>query len=281
MPITRTPIVNDDGSGTIGTVFENAWKTELYNQIDALVNGVIAGGAKATVITNGQTGTLNDWAIAGRGRTTVVVWTGAGPANVGGIAGGQIGDLLTLKNATANQVMVFYHAVASSALGNRFLNIVSSSTTPIASMGWASFVYDGNQWLMIDHNQGIWLTAAFNAANFTGNGAMTFVLEAADRGDSRYRLVGAGLEYQFLIGAATVGGTVNTTLQIGNGEFGGFRLSPTGGYQRLGFHNLPSPIDVYVSGQDTAIALQLVAGGNWGLGTNNLYVYGGWRGPVL
>ena len=35
MAITRTAMVDDDGSGTLGTVFNNAWKTELYNQIDA------------------------------------------------------------------------------------------------------------------------------------------------------------------------------------------------------------------------------------------------------
>jgi len=39
MPITRTPIFNDDGSGTLGTVFENAWKQQLYDQIDAFVGG--------------------------------------------------------------------------------------------------------------------------------------------------------------------------------------------------------------------------------------------------
>ena len=36
MPITRTPMVDDDGSGTTGTIINAAWKTELYNQIDAL-----------------------------------------------------------------------------------------------------------------------------------------------------------------------------------------------------------------------------------------------------
>ena len=35
MPITRTPIVDDSGGGTDGTVIDNAWKQELYNQIDA------------------------------------------------------------------------------------------------------------------------------------------------------------------------------------------------------------------------------------------------------
>jgi hypothetical protein len=35
MAITRTPIIDDDGTGTTGTVIDNAWKTEFYNQIDA------------------------------------------------------------------------------------------------------------------------------------------------------------------------------------------------------------------------------------------------------
>lgn len=36
MSIIRTPIIDDDGSGTTGTVLDNAWKQELYDQIDAL-----------------------------------------------------------------------------------------------------------------------------------------------------------------------------------------------------------------------------------------------------
>jgi hypothetical protein len=40
MAITRTPWVDDDGSGTTGTVINNAVKTELYNQIDAAVAAV-------------------------------------------------------------------------------------------------------------------------------------------------------------------------------------------------------------------------------------------------
>lgn len=39
--ITRTAMVDDDGSGTTGTIFNNAWKTALYDQIDA---ALVAGG---------------------------------------------------------------------------------------------------------------------------------------------------------------------------------------------------------------------------------------------
>lgn len=34
--IARTPIIDDDGTGTTGTVVDNAWKQELYDQIDGL-----------------------------------------------------------------------------------------------------------------------------------------------------------------------------------------------------------------------------------------------------
>jgi len=37
MPITRTPWIDDDGSGTVGTVINNAEKTALYTQIDGVV----------------------------------------------------------------------------------------------------------------------------------------------------------------------------------------------------------------------------------------------------
>ena len=36
MAITRTPMVDDDGSGLTGTPINNAWKQEFYNQIDAM-----------------------------------------------------------------------------------------------------------------------------------------------------------------------------------------------------------------------------------------------------
>ena len=36
MAITRTAMTDDDGSGTTGTILNNAWKQELYNQIDAM-----------------------------------------------------------------------------------------------------------------------------------------------------------------------------------------------------------------------------------------------------
>jgi len=40
MAITRTAMIDDDGSGTTGTILNNAWKQELYGQIDAADRGI-------------------------------------------------------------------------------------------------------------------------------------------------------------------------------------------------------------------------------------------------
>lgn len=46
MAITRTPMVDDDGSGTTGTIINAAWKVELYDQIDAAL--AVSGGSTGT-----------------------------------------------------------------------------------------------------------------------------------------------------------------------------------------------------------------------------------------
>ncbi len=63
--ITRTPWIDDDGTGTTGTVLNNAMKTGLYNEIDTALAKVaqLAGGNSFTG-NQGITGTVN---VAGQG----------------------------------------------------------------------------------------------------------------------------------------------------------------------------------------------------------------------
>jgi hypothetical protein len=56
--IARTAWIDDDGTGTTGTVINNAWKTEMYNQIDGalaqvlpLAGGTLTGDLKFTDAT--------------------------------------------------------------------------------------------------------------------------------------------------------------------------------------------------------------------------------------
>ena len=64
MAITRTPIIDDDGTGTTGTVLDNAWKQELYDQIDAA--GALVAPAMQTLPYS-----ASNYSIVGAGAWTV------------------------------------------------------------------------------------------------------------------------------------------------------------------------------------------------------------------
>lgn len=51
--ITRTAWIDDDGTGTTGTIINNAVKTELYNQIDQALALVVPGAGTAVSQTVG------------------------------------------------------------------------------------------------------------------------------------------------------------------------------------------------------------------------------------
>jgi hypothetical protein len=91
MAITRTPWTDDDGTGTTGTILNNAEKTALYDQIDAAIDG-----ADATVrtVAKGGTGaaTLTPHGVVVGNGTSAVNVTGAGTA----------GHVLTSGGASAD-----------------------------------------------------------------------------------------------------------------------------------------------------------------------------------
>jgi hypothetical protein len=67
MPITRTPIIDDDGSGQTGTVIDNAWKQQFYDQIDAFMLPVADMGEVKAVPFNAANfagGPGGTWTVA-------------------------------------------------------------------------------------------------------------------------------------------------------------------------------------------------------------------------
>jgi hypothetical protein len=79
--ITRTAWTDDDGSGTTGTVINNAVKTELYGQIDAVLATVFTSTTelKSTVVTSGLTAV---------GTITTGVWNAGAITSSGSIKSG-------------------------------------------------------------------------------------------------------------------------------------------------------------------------------------------------
>ena len=62
--------------------------------------------------------------------------------------------------------------------------------------------------------EGQWITPAFSAGTFTGAGAMTWTVEAADVQTFAYTLIGKTMIVAFYLGNTSVGGTPSLYLQI-------------------------------------------------------------------
>lgn len=77
MAITRTADTDDDGSGTLGTIRNAAWKTALYDAIDAAIDGA---DATTRAVNKGGTGaaTFTDGGVLVGNGTNAVQATSAG-----------------------------------------------------------------------------------------------------------------------------------------------------------------------------------------------------------
>ena len=93
MAITRTPMVDDDGTGTTGTVINNAWKQQFYDQIDAA--DAALGTAALGVYTSIPYDPLN---FGGTGGMT---WT-VSAANVATYGYVQVNKLLIVTAVISN-----------------------------------------------------------------------------------------------------------------------------------------------------------------------------------
>jgi hypothetical protein len=212
MPITRTPIIDDDGSGTTGTTIDNAWKQEFYDQIDgALVGGesaefidCTAGGNFALSATNAV------HILQGNAATTPpnLTWTGGT---------GKPGERLYVMNRNVGVLRVPHLSSAGT-----ILNMVISAPTPIGQFGSAHYLRYGNVWVLQNHEQGAWITPAFSAANFTATGGMTWTVAAGNVSASRYRLDGRTLWVAMVLASTTIGGTMSQALFVLNANYGSF-----------------------------------------------------------
>ncbi len=117
--ITRTAWTDDDGSGTTGTVINNAVKTELYNQIDAVVAAVAPAtgqlvfpasqnaSANANTLDDYEEGTFTPTIISSGGGTPTYALQGGGYAKIGQVVEFQVSiHLATFGTLAAGNITV-------------------------------------------------------------------------------------------------------------------------------------------------------------------------------
>lgn len=224
------------------------------------------------IIPRTDTGAVNNWAPTLSSAQTFIEWNGAADVAITGLAGGAAGMQVTVKNITTSKIATFAFNSGSSLTANRFQNLATSAPTPIAPGGWVRYVYDGTDWKLIDHEQGAWITAIFAAGDFTGNGSMTWTLASIDRVRLAYQLEGRKLTVTANIVTSTVGGTLNTQLLIGNGQWGGF-TAITGSRGSYWYQDNGTSDSGFVNtATTTQIGCFLKALGSWAASTDNTSV---------
>ena len=161
MAITRTAIIDDDGTGNTGTVFEDLWKQELYDQIDAEVAAVAAAlaatiPATPVAVNKGGTGVAT--------LTNHGVLLGPGTAAVAVSAAGTAGQVLTSNGASADPTWQDAGGVDRSLCQGRLTLTSGLAVTPAdvaaaTSIYWTPFVgnqialYDGSAWQLLTFSE--------------------------------------------------------------------------------------------------------------------------------
>jgi hypothetical protein len=140
MAITRTPIIDDDGTGTTGTIINNLWKQEFYDQIDGVVvpitpatftdipyNQSNFNATSGTFFVEAADIVLNRWARLGPAHVFYEFYLGS--ASILNAAAGQLIIQNLPFTARTNQVVRLGWATISGAFFDGFLQ--TQGTTAI------------------------------------------------------------------------------------------------------------------------------------------------------
>lgn len=256
-----------------------ASSAKVTNLDGDLLDGLTSARFTWTVVTTTSTGTQNDFDPGIVAGPMVVRANNASLLTITGFLSTNAydGQPLVLVSIGAGQVGLDHQDVGSAAAG-RLINLATSANTLLAAgSGTARYVYDSTtaRWRLLTHEQGAWITPTFAAGNYTGNVAMTWTVAAGDVTTQAFWLKGRMLTVTFYVASTTVGGTPNTSLQIGNGTWGGFTITKT----------MLTPIYLSDNGttghgfvQTTAGAIVLgcnrLASANWSAATDATSVFG-------
>jgi hypothetical protein len=162
------------------------------------------------------TGTQTALAIPTGTGDLVIFANNATLLNVQGIAAGLHGQKLTIVSIGAGQVD-FNHQHASATAANRLVNFATVGITSLAAgSGVATFIYSttDNRWHLDAHEQGAWITPAYNAGDFIGIGGMTWTVDAGDITTFAFVLNGRSLTVSYWLDTTTISAPLAALIAI-------------------------------------------------------------------
>jgi len=220
MPITRSTWNDDDGSGTSGTILNNAELQKIYDNVETF------RGAAAVVDANVLVSTVHNWFPIGFGKVDAVINVNpAADLLITGLIAGVIGQRVLLRNLSPSPstVVSIGHAHAGSAAANQIACFATSAPYPMGNRGSVELVYSGTNWLMVNQTPGAWIAPPFVASDYFVNiGTGTWPVAAADVAHCAYVVQGRMLHFNI--------GTNNTVLTgapvgLSRKMFGGFQAA--------------------------------------------------------
>lgn len=197
--------VSTSNLGTTGAVWGGitgtlASQTDLQTALDAKPSAV-----GSSVITS--TGNQTALALPTGTGDLVIYCNNASLLTIQGIAAGLNGQRLTIRSINASAHVSFTHEDAAATATNRLTLCATVGTTSLfASVGFASFRYDGTRWRLDVHEQGAPITPTYAAGNFTAT-VGTWGVDAGDVASYRYFLRGRILTVWFDINTSTTTGS--------------------------------------------------------------------------
>jgi hypothetical protein len=154
MAITRTAMIDDDGSGTTGTILNNAWKQELYSQIDAFVlnmgtvaepwvpldvsgAGLVFSINKATYVRRGNV--IDVWA-----HITYPATANGAAARIGGLPFANSAQFAGFYQTFGPSVVIHLPATSTAV---HLLTPGTMTTITNAAMSGAQLIFQGNYFI--------------------------------------------------------------------------------------------------------------------------------------
>ena len=214
------------------------------------------------------TGTQNNFAILKAAKFNLVIWSGPTDVTFTGVADGLVGTYITFKNASTGATMYFANIDGGSSPPNRFRNLVTSVNTPTAVGGWVTYIHNGNEWQLVAHEQGDYITVTYNSGNFTASSG-TWTVDSGDQLAFQYWIKGRECWFNIdLTSTTNTGGqvTLRVTLTgmpvIAFNKFAVVWVSDSG-------VDVTTLVEASTS-HPTQLHFYKFGGGNWNANTNTL-----------
>lgn len=274
MSMTRIVDTDDDGTGTTGTIHNNAWLQTINVSIDG----------RWSELTTTSTGSQNNFSItSGSLEADVLLCNNASALTLTGIVApaspAKPGKRLVIVSVGAGQVNLSNQSGSSTA-ANRIVNGVTGTISLAAGVGRATLVYDdtADRWRVIQHEQGAWITPTFAAGDFTASGGTTptWTLAGGDVTTQAYLLRGRDLLVAFSLNTTSVGnagaGTTQLMMVIPNSLTAAKTVITTGVLSDNGSANEACNVHVLAAG--TTVNIQRMTGAVFTNSTNATATHG-------